>query len=249
MEERRPKVFAHRGGSDWAPENTLAAMRKSLEFGVDGIELDVQRCKSGELVVFHDPDAGRTTNGAGLLKDFTYAELRRLSAGLWFDEEYRLEYVPLLSEVLDLIDGKVILNIEVKNSPVEYPGIENDLLELIGGYAHKDKLIVSSFDHEIIRRIHEQAPEIKVGLLANALLVDLPEYARRLGATIWFPCIDSLRADRVEEARAASLEVCAWTLNDARKWDYGLRIGLDGIVTNDPLGLVNFLDRLTRVTG
>lgn len=249
MEERKPKVFAHRGGSAWAPENTMAAFRKSLEFGVDGIELDVQRCSTGELVVFHDADIGRTTNGVGRVKDISYPELKRLSAGLWFDEEFRSEHVPLLQEVLDLLDGKVVLNIELKNTPIEYPGIDDDLLDLIADYPHRDKLIVSSFDHQLIKLIHEKAPDLRLALLADALLVDLADYAAKIGATVWHPCIDSLRAEAVAEAHEAGLLVNAWTLNDARGWSYALTIGLDGIVTDDPLGLVNFLDRLAKVRG
>ncbi len=249
MEMRKPKVFAHRGGSDWAPENTLAAFQKSLEFRVDGIELDVQRCGTGELVVFHDPDLSRTTNGVGLIKDASFEELRRLSAGLWFDEEFRSERIPLLSEVLDLIGGRAVLNIEIKNTPVEYPGIEDDLLELLADYPHRDKIIVSSFDHRIIRRLHEKAPDLTLALLADALLVDLAGYAGGIGATVWHPCIGSLCQDAVEEAHDAGLEVNAWTLNDARQWSYALRIGLDGIVTDDPLGLVNFLEGVARVRG
>jgi glycerophosphoryl diester phosphodiesterase len=247
MQERRPKVIAHRGGSDWAPENTLAAFRKSLEFGCDGIELDIQRCATGELVVFHDSDLNRTTNGVGLVSEVSYQELRRLSAGLWFDEEFRSEYVPLLSEVLDLIDGKVILNIEIKNTPIEFPGIEEDLLELLEPYGAKDKIIISSFDHGTLKRLHDLDPSYKLALLADALFVNLADYARGLGATIWHPCIDSLRSEAVAEAHASGMEVNAWTLNDARKWEFALRVGLDGIVTDDPLGLVNFLDRMAKV--
>lgn len=249
MAERRPKVFAHRGGSDWAPENTMAAFRKSLEFGVDGIELDVQRCSTGELIVFHDPDIGRTTNGVGLVKDVSLAELQRVSAGLWFDEEFRSESVPLLGDVLALIDGKVIVNIELKNTPVEYPGIEEDMLELLENYPARDKLIISSFDHQIMKQLHEQAPDLKLALLADGLFVDLGDYARKIGATVWHPCIDSIREEAVREAHEAGLEVNAWTLNDARKWEYALSIGVDGIMTDDPLGLVNFLDRMAKVRG
>lgn len=249
MKELRPKVIAHRGGSHWAPENTMAAFRKSLEFAVDGIELDVQRCSTGQLVVFHDPDLGRTTNGIGWLRDTSYQELSKLSAGAWFDEEYASERVPLLSEVLDLVDGKVMLNIELKNTPIEYPGIENDLVDLLEDYPYKDKLLISSFDHQVIWSLKQQAPDLKLALLADALFVDIFDYARRIGATVWHPCIDSVRADAVAEAHESNLEVNAWTLNDARKWEFALDIKLDGIVTDDPLGLANFLDRLAKVRG
>ncbi len=123
-----PKVFAHRGGRRWAPENTLIAFQKSLELGCDGIVLDVQRCASGELVVIHDDDLSRTTNGIGLIKDATLPELKRLSAGAWYDKEFSTERIPTLEEVLTLISGKLVINIEIKNAPVYYEGIEHDLL-------------------------------------------------------------------------------------------------------------------------
>src|SRR5215470_19925973 len=157
---KRTKVIAHRGGRRWAPENTMAAFRRSLEAGVDGIELDVQRCASGEIVVFHDSDIGRTTNGVGRVADISYAELRRLSAGLWFAPEFRGEYVPLLEEVLDLLNGRLLLNIEIKNAPVEYPGIEEDVLELLQDYPYRDKIIISSFDHELLLKIHAHSPDL-----------------------------------------------------------------------------------------
>src|ERR1700679_751419 len=131
MTQPNISVFAHRGGREWAPENTMRAFTNSLELGVDGIELDVQRCASGELVVIHDADLSRTTNGGGLVAEATLDEIKRLSAGLWFDKEFYKEKVPLLSEVLSLVSGQCLLNIEIKNAPIAYPGIEEELLELL----------------------------------------------------------------------------------------------------------------------
>ncbi len=239
----RPRVFAHRGGRDWAPENTMVAFRKSVEAGVDGIELDVQRCATGELVVIHDADVARTTNGVGLVRDSSYAELKRLNAGEWFDPEFEDEYIPLLSEVLDLISGKLVLNIEIKNTPIEYPGIDDDLIDFLSDYPHRDKLIISSFDHYIIKSLHEKDESLMTALLADALLVDLTEYAAKLGTRAWHPCFDALRQEAVEEAHAAGLAVNTWTVNTERDWRHAVRIGVDGIVTDDPDGLMTFLQR------
>ena len=148
-----PAVIAHRGGRDWAPENTLEAFRRTVQAGVDGVEFDVHRCATGELVVIHDDDLNRTTNGVGLVKDVTLPELKRLSAGLWFDNAFREERVPLLQEVLDLFDGNTLIDIELKNSPVGYEGIEEDLLREIEPYRSKLKLAVSSFDHHCLQRL------------------------------------------------------------------------------------------------
>lgn len=259
-----PLVIAHRGGRRWAPENTMAAFRKSLELGADGIELDVHRCASGELVVIHDHDLGRTTNGVGLIKDVTYDELARLSAGAWFDEEmaflgeqatapaqktksdqsFKGERIPLLKDVLELVSGQVLLNIEIKNTPVEYPGIEEDLLELLENYGRIDTIIVSSFDHKVMQQLHNKAPHIQIAVLADALMIDLGEYAKKIGATYWHPYYGSIRRESVEEAHADGLKINAWTVNKMRDWSECARWGIDGIVTDDPENLKSFLNQI-----
>ena len=237
-----PIVIAHRGGRKWAPENTMAAFRMSLAAGVNGIELDIHRCNTGELVVIHDEDVERTTGGAGLIKDMTYSEISRLSAGLWFGPQFAGERIPLLEEVLDLVDGQIMLNIEIKNTPIKYDGIEDDLIKLLNQYRHKEKLIISSFDHQILSCIHAQAPSYCLAVLAEAIFVDIGQYAREVGAKFWHPAFDCLRADVLSAAHKAGLRVNAWTMNSTDQWSQGLTMGLDGIVTDDPKGLLTFLD-------
>jgi glycerophosphoryl diester phosphodiesterase len=242
-----PKVFAHRGGRKWAPENTLIAFEKSLELGCDGIELDVQRCASGELVVIHDEDLSRTTNGIGLIKDATLPELKRLSAGAWYDKEFSTERIPTLEEVLTLVSGKLIVNIEIKNAPVSYDGIEHDLIALLEGYAHKDRLIISSFDHQFMLRLHKLQTGLKLAVLADGILIDLKEYAEKLGAKCWHPCWGSLTEAAIEDAHAANLEVNAWTINEQRDWVNAAKFNLDAIITDDPVGLKALIDRALQV--
>jgi glycerophosphoryl diester phosphodiesterase len=236
-----PKIIAHRGGREWAPENTLSAFRRSLEFGAYGIELDIQRCASGELVVFHDEELSRTTNGAGLLKDCSLDELRRLSAGHWFDPSFKDERVPLLVEVLDLVGGGIVINIELKNTPFEYPGMVFDLLELVADYPRPDQLIFSSFDHKVMKELHEQAPQLKIALLGAAVFVDLKQTAEAIGAHYLHPSYDCFRPDIAQEAHRAGLEVNVWTCNLQREWRDCLRMGVEGIITDDPEGLKEFL--------
>lgn len=236
-----PQVIAHRGGREWAPENTMAAFRRSLDAGVHGIELDVQRCATGELVVFHDEDLSRTTNGIGLVKDCSLAELQRLDAGSWYDKQFAAERIPLLSEVLSLIDGKCVLNVELKNAPIAYPDIEEDLLEAISQYPHRDKLIISSFDHKLMIKLHEREPLIQKALLADAVLADLGATAGRMGATFYHPSFDCTREDVVAEAHDFNLRVNVWTVNERHKWRFAVRSGVDGIITDDPAGLQNYL--------
>jgi len=223
----------------------MAAFRRSIDACVDGIELDVQRCRSGEIVVIHDSDLKRTTNGAGLVKDKSLSQLKELSAGLWFASGFDSERIPTLKEVFELVEGRVVLNIEIKNAPVEYPGIDDDLLALLEDYPHKGSIIVSSFDHRVVRQVSRKAPELTCALLAVAIFADLKEYATRIGATVWHPSIDELLPDAVAEAHRAGMEVNVWTANSKEDWAAALSLGVDGIITDDPRGLKLYLQEST----
>ncbi len=236
-----PMVIAHRGGKKWAPENTMSGFRQSIEAKADGIELDIHRCKSGELVVIHDETLDRTTNGTGLVKEKTWDELSKLSAGLWFDKKFESEKLPLLSDVLSLVDGKLMLNIEIKNSPVAYEGIEDDLLKMLEGYKYPEKILISSFDHEILQRLSTKSKKYKIAFLGDALVYDVGGYAHRMGASAWHPYHGELRPDNVEQAHKNNLMVNVWTANEIKDWNRMKSLKVDGIVTDDPVGLINYL--------
>ncbi len=251
-----PQVVAHRGGRVWAPENTLAAFRKSVDLGADGIELDIHRCKTGELIVIHDEEVDRTTDGTGFVKDMTLAQLRALSAGakwapatqlrklstgITYSSEFKKEKLPLLTEVFDLVNGKLVINIEIKNAPIDYPGIEDDLIALLKKYPHPDKIMVSSFDHDVIHRFHEKAPQYKCAILSDCILSDVGSYAKAVGANNWNPGFGDFRADAAQRAHAAGLKVNVWTVNSPDEWKSAMAMPVDGIITDDPEGLKKFL--------
>ena len=239
-----PRVIAHRGGRDWAPENTLAAFKKSVDAGVHGVEFDVHRCSSGELIVIHDDDLNRTTNGVGFVKESSYPELKRLSAGLWFDKEFREERIPLLTEVLDLFNEKMLIDIEIKNSPMGYDGIEEDLLSVIEPYRSKLNLSVSSFDHHCLRRLRELDSEIDIGVLQSASLIDVGEYCKKFKAKYFIQDYDCLMPDAVAEAHEAGLKLIVWTVNDKYKWQRLIDMGIYGICTDIPAALIEYLGTL-----
>ncbi|MBX9686311.1 MAG: hypothetical protein K2X27_06385 [Candidatus Obscuribacterales bacterium] len=239
-----PAIIAHRGGRDWAPENTLAAFRKTLELGADGVEFDVHRCAGGELVVIHDDDLNRTTNGVGYVKNTTLPELKRLSAGLWFDKEFREEKVPLLTEVLDLFPEKFLVDIEIKNAPMVYDGIEEELLQVLEPYRHKLNLSVSSFDHHCLRRLRALDADIEIGVLAAASIVDLKEYCGKFSARYYIQDFDCLTPQAVEEAHDAGLKVIVWTVNDKYRWQKLIEMGVYGICTDIPAALRKYYDSL-----
>lgn len=239
-----PKIISHRGGRRWAPENTLAGFKKTVEFGADGVEFDVHRCASGELVVIHDDDLARTTNGVGLIKEASYAELKRLSAGRWFAPEFESERIPLLSEVLDVFDDRILINIEIKNAPIGYPGIEEDLLETLSGYKHKDNVLVSSFDHYCLKRLREADKSVKIGVLQAGMFLGVRQYAEQFGASHYIQAFDCLLPEGIDEAHAAGLEVVVWTLNSPAQWKMAVERRVDAICTDDPEGCRRYLSGL-----
>ena len=123
-------IIAHRGGSKLAPENTIAAFKNAIAIGVDMIEIDVILSKDKEVVVIHDDKIDRTTNGSGIVKEMTLSEIQKYSAGSWFDEKYNDEKIPTLNQVMNLINGRVKLLIEIKGGDEEYPGLENKVVEI-----------------------------------------------------------------------------------------------------------------------
>src|SRR5437588_12180787 len=135
----------HRGNADEFPENTLASFGSAVEVGVDVIECDVHRSEDGGLPVIHDHLLDRTTNGSGLVRDQTMAELKRLDAGSWKEPHFAGERIPSIDEVLDLARGKVGVAIEIKNLPLPYTGIEDAVVSAIKKAAMVADVVVISF--------------------------------------------------------------------------------------------------------
>ena len=177
MDQEKTKVWAHRGASGYAPENTLDAFRKAVEMGADGIELDVQMTKDGELVVIHDETINRVSNGKGWVKDYTYEELKKFNFNKTH-QEYTKEEIPTLEQVYLLIKPtNLTINVEIKTGIVFYPGIEERVLELTERLGMKERVIYSSFNHYTIRKIKELDPQAKTGMLYEDGIIDAVDYA------------------------------------------------------------------------
>jgi len=219
----------------------MAAFKCAVEAGCDGIELDVHRCASGELVVIHDVFLSRTTNGAGLVSDATLPELKRLSAGAWYDKEFSGEKLPTLEEVLQFVDGRAIVNVEVKMAPYEYANIEDDLLMTLSAYAHPETLIVSSFDHNFLQRLSSLDCGIDLALVAACVFLDIGSYAAKLGAKYWHPNFGVICDSSVQAAQQAGLGVNVWGISEPHEWSLAIKWGVDGIITDDPQPLLDSL--------
>ena len=148
------KNFAHRGFSGKYSENTMLAFQKAIEVGADGIELDVQLTKDGELVIIHDETIDRTTDGKGYVVDYTYEELSKFDASYIYRGKFGFNKIPTLKEYFELVkDLDFITNIELKTGINEYLGIEEKVYQIIKEYKLEKKVIISSFNHFSILRM------------------------------------------------------------------------------------------------
>lgn len=228
------KNFAHRGFSGKYPENTLLAFKKAIEFGVDGIEMDVHLTKDGEMVIIHDELVDRTTNGHGFVKDFTYEELSKLDASYIFPE-VGFQKIPTLREYMELVkDTGIITNIELKTGVFEYPGIEKKVYDMIMEYGLKDKMIISSFNHFSVMRMKAIDSEIKCGLLEESWLLNAADYVADAGIECFHPYYKYLTKENVEKLKEKGLEINTWTVNTKEEIREMIERDVDSVIGNYP---------------
>lgn len=227
--------YAHRGASGNYPENTMISFEKAIQFGCDGIETDVQMTFDRKLVLIHDERVNRTTDGTGLVKDYTLKKLKKLSAGRWFDKRYSRESIPLAEDLLVLAkQNKVIINFEIKTGIIMYPGIEEKLIKLIYKYSMQNNVILSSFNHSSMVTCKQISKEIKTGLLYMEATHENSTYCKLLGADAIHPYYRSLNAKIVKEIKAADLLINTFTVNEEIQMKDLILAGVDGIITNYP---------------
>ncbi len=222
---RSPESFfvkiAHRGASAYEPENTIRSFTRAMELGADMIELDVRRSLDGRLVVIHDDKVDRTTNGRGLVRAKSLAELRDLDAGMG-------ERIPTLEEVLELAAGRTKLVIELKED-----GLEERVIELIRYYGLVEDLFVVSFKPLRLRAIKEREPGLKTGLILFAA-ADPLKSAASCGADAVAPFRWFITRGLAERARKIGMHLFTWTVDDRDKAERLRGMGVSGIVTNKP---------------
>ena len=227
-------IYGHRGASGYAPENTLEAFRLAMEMGADGFELDVHMSKDGALVVIHDESVDRTTDGTGLVRDLTLAQLKALDASFGM-ETYKGAKIPTLDEVFDLIrDTRHIVNVEVKTDEWFYPQIEEKCLALAKEKGVEDRVIYSSFNHYTLMKLRQLKPDAKLGMLFGDIMVNPWEYARQLHVDYLHPMKMNIWVPGFAEGAAeAGFGINMWTINDPETMALCLETGA-GIITNYP---------------
>ena len=221
------KIFGHRGAAGLVAENTLESIAEALQHNVDGIEIDVHCCKSGELVVIHDETLDRTTNGIGNVADYALQELQQYAT----EEGFR---IPTLIQVLNGIDAKCVLNIELKGKDTAIPTVT-----LLEEYVKNtnweyDHFILSSFDHSQLFEIHTTTSNFKIGVLTEENITMALPVAKELQAFSIHPPIYSLTRDEVSIAKDLGYQVYVWTVNEKSQIEQSKSWKVDAIITDFP---------------
>ena len=232
----KSKIWAHRGASFYAPENTLEAFDIAVKQKADGIELDVQLSKDGKLVVIHDETIDRVSDGTGYVRDYNLNELKKFNFGKLFPH-FGFCVIPTLEEVYGLLkQTDLTINVELKTGIIFYEGIEEKLVNLAQRMNMEDRIIYSSFNHYSLLNLKKIKKDAKIGLLVSDIYVDVLDYAVKLGADALHPMGYMLRLPGfIEESKAKKMKLHVWTVDDEEEIKLLNAYGTDAIITNKPV--------------
>jgi len=210
-------------------------MEKAIEARADMIELDCQLSQDGHVVIFHDERLGRTTGARGMLKKKTLEQLKKLDVGQWLKKSYQGERIPTLEEVLEALNGRADLCLDIKHFPDTSAGIEIKLLFIVSRYDYLERTTFSSFDYRCLSRIRELAPEARIGVIFGAATKGDPfAAAKELAAVSIHLQKELATGERLERAWEVGLDVYVWTVNDLREMEKFIALGVQGLVTDFP---------------
>ncbi|MBO2543973.1 glycerophosphodiester phosphodiesterase [Salegentibacter sp. BDJ18] len=223
--------IGHRGAKGHIAENTLESIQKALDFGVNAIEIDVHKCKTGELVVIHDFTLDRTTNGSGEIAKKSLAELKALKV----ENKFR---IPLLTEVLDLIEGRCTINIELKGL-----NTATATSEIIKKYIAErnwkyEDFIVSSFQKNELFQMRKLDENVPLGILSKASVAEAIALGNLLKASKIHPSLGIITRDNVKASHEAGFKVNVWTVNEPEHIARMQEFGVDGIISDFPDRLI-----------
>lgn len=233
----QPVIFAHRGASAHAPENTLAAFELALAQNADAIELDVKLSAEGEAVVIHDATIDRTTGRRGRVKDLALQELRLLDAGSFFSEKYRGEKIPLLEEVFEAVGKRTFINVELTNYTTPYDSLVETVCMLVKKFGLQNHVLFSSFFASNLSKARAYLPEVPRGLLAFGGF--LGAWARSFGFNFGkyqalHPYVEDVSAQQVQRVHRLNRRIHVWTVNTVEDMQRLFQWGVDAIFTDDP---------------
>ena len=237
------EITAHRGSSRRAPENTLSALRQAIQDGADYVEIDVQSTKDGEIVVLHDGDLMRLANDPRKVFEMTLAELKQVDIGSWFSSEFSAERPASLAEVIDLAEGRIKLNIELKYNQPD-PALAGRVLDLLRARNFINQCVVTSLSAKDLMGLEQEAPEIKTGLIVTAALGDFS----RLQVDFLSLNAAQVSHSTIRSASRQGKSVHAWTINTEEQALRMLERGVDNLITDEPEQMVKLRQTLRDQT-
>ena len=240
-----PWVIAHRGFKKNYPENTLVAFQAAMDAGAQMIELDVTLSRDRKPVVIHDATLERTTNGHGPVRDYTMEELKQLDAGGWFHSDFANQRLPELGEVLELVNSRVITNIEIKANAYEphHPAdaIEAQVVELVKQKNMQDAVLLSSFNVDILVQIASMKNPPPVALISEeAVTRRIVESCKRLEIFSWHPYYRVVTEKQVKLVRSAGLRIFPYGVDTLKDYVKMMDMKVDGVITDDPVSAVQW---------
>jgi glycerophosphoryl diester phosphodiesterase len=242
----RPVVFAHRGSSAHAPENTLAAFSLALQQGANAIELDSMLSADGHAVVIHDENLNRIAGIDKEVKQLTLTELKALDAGKYFNASFEGERIPTLIEVFETVGKKIFINIELKNLSTPTDDLPKKVAELVRRFGLEEYIIFSSFNPLALIRIHQLLPQMPIGLLADSGW--LGYWARSgIGRLIKYdalhPWLGDVSNNMVASSHSRGKRVHVYTVNNPVDIRRMVDLDVDGFFSDDPVLALQTLNR------
>jgi len=232
----RPVVFAHRGASNDAPENTLAAFEMAVRLGAEAIELDAQLSVDLQVVVIHDHTVDRTTDGSGKVSDLQLATLKQFDAGGHFDSTFRGERIPTLNEVFETVGQRILINVELKNDASIWDDLPARVAQLVIQHRLQQRVVFSSFNPIALIKIKRLLPDTPCGLLALSGTKGGWACAwgyKLLGCDALHPDISSVNSRLVQRVHKSGRRIHAYTANEPEVIQRLLNFGVDGFFSDD----------------
>ena len=236
---RSPLIIAHRGASAHAPENTLAAFKLAILEKADVIEMDAKLSADKQVVVIHDQTVDRTTDGFGKIKDLPLAALRKLNASAHFPNILGKEYIPTLEEVIETFRGKIRFNIELSNYTSPFDALPVKVATLIDYYDIQDQVLVSSFHPIPLLRFQRFLPSVPIGFLAKRGITGALSRSRLGRYLVPYQTLHIEKSDispkLIFHNHRLGSRVHAYTVNESQEIEKIISLGVDGIITDNPL--------------
>ncbi len=243
-------IYAHRGASKLAPENTMPAFELAKAAGAEGIETDVQLTKDHIPILIHDENLRRTTNGTGFVQDYTYAELRHLDAGSWFSSKYSDSYIVTLEEFLRWFRHQpMVLNVELKTNVIEYRNIERIVYDCLKRYQVLERTVISSFNADTLCRMKKINPSVETAFLTSTKMRNLPGFAKSIDADALHVKHRLLDKKLVKHCQKNRLNLRVYTVNRPSMMRKCFQLGCNGIFTDVPHQAIEYRDQWLKRKG